>query len=163
MRRPEYASFARHALQTADARVVDIQAGRQRYVAEKAFTRDEVETLDRAARVALLRDEPWLGDLLGSLVPGVSIAPTEARTLPSQALLLELARATGDFPTPEALGALRAARAVLRHKGAVKQLDRMLKRIERTMGERPGVTLRLPDLGFGRTACTPPRSTATRR
>lgn len=146
---PEYASFARHALQTADARVVDIQAGRQPYVAEKAFTRDEVDTLGRAARVALLRDEPWLRDLLGSLVPGVSVAPTKASTLPSQALLFELTRATGDCPTSEALAALRAARAVLRHKGAVKQLDRMLKRIERTMGERPGVTLRLPDLGFG--------------
>jgi hypothetical protein len=146
---PEYASFARQALQTADARVVDIQAGRQRYVADRAFARDEVDTLGRAARVALLRDEPWLPDLLGSLVPGVSVAPTAASTLPSQALLFELARATADFPTSEALAALRAARGVLRHRGAVKQLDRMLKRIERKMGERPGVTLRLPDLGFG--------------
>jgi hypothetical protein len=146
---PDYASFARHALEVADARVADIQSGRQRYAADKAFTKDEVDALGRVTRVALLHDEAWLPDLLASLLPGVSVAPTTASTLPSQALLFEMARAAGDFPTPESLAALRAARAVMRHKGAVKQLDRALKRIERAMTERPGVALRLPDLGFG--------------
>jgi hypothetical protein len=146
---PEVASFARHALEIADQRVAEVQSGGQRYVADKAFAKDEVDTLGRAMRVALLHDEPWLPELLASLLPAVSVAPTAASTLPSQALLFEVARATGDFPTPEALAALRAARAVVRHKGVIKQLDRMLKRVERAMAERPGVAFRLPDLGFG--------------
>ena len=146
---PEYASFARRALETAHARVADIQSGKRPYVADKAFERDEVEVLGRAARVALLHDEPWLLELLRPLLLGVSVAPTAARTLPSQALLHEMARAVEDFPTPEALATLRAARGVVRHKGVAKQLDRMLKRIERALADRPGVAFRLPDLGFG--------------
>jgi hypothetical protein len=103
----------------------------------------------RALAAALLHDEPWLTELLQPLLLGVSVAPTAANTLPSQALLYEVARAVGDFPTPEALVALRAARAAVRHKGVPRQLDRMLKRIERALADRPGVALRLPDLGFG--------------
>jgi Domain of unknown function (DUF4132) len=146
---PEYASFARRALAAAQIRVADVQSGKRPYVADKAFARDEVGVLGRVARVALLHDEPWLAELLRPLLLGVAVAPTAASTLPSQALLYEVARAAGDFPTPEALAALRAARAVVRHKGVPRQLDRMLKRIERTLADRPGVAFRLPDLGFG--------------
>ncbi|MDW5322654.1 DUF4132 domain-containing protein [Plantactinospora sp. KLBMP9567] len=144
----EYASFARRALEAAYARVAAIQAGELPYAADKAFGRDEVEVLGRAARIALLRDEPWLPELLRPLLLGVAVAPTGANTLPSQALLYELARAVGDFPTAAALAALVAARGAVRHKGVPKQLDRMLKRIERGLAERPDAVLRLPDLGF---------------
>lgn len=146
---PEYASLARRALETAQARVAEIQAGKRPYVADKAFAKDEVGALGRATRVGLLHDEPWLAELLPPLLLGTAVAPTAANTLPSQALLYEVARAVEDFPTPEALAALRAARAVVRHKGVPRQLDRMLKRIERTLADRPGVAFRLPDLGFG--------------
>jgi hypothetical protein len=144
----DYAAFARRALEAAAARVAAIHSGELAYLADGAFTNDETEVLGRAARVALFRDEPWLADLLDRLLPGVAVAPTAARTLPSQALLFELARAVEDFPTAEAVAALRTARRVVRHKGVPKQLDRMLKRIERALTDRPGV-LRLPDLGFG--------------
>ncbi|MBQ0894234.1 DUF4132 domain-containing protein [Micromonospora sp. U56] len=146
---PEYASFAHRALEAAHRRVADIQSGRIAYKADAAFERDEVGALGRAVRVALLRDEPWLMDLLRPLLLGVAVAPTAARTAPSQALLYEVARAVEDFPTPEALAALRAARAASRHKGIHKQLDRELRRIERALGDRPDVAFRLPDLGFG--------------
>ncbi|PWU57555.1 hypothetical protein DLJ47_02155 [Micromonospora sp. S4605] len=146
---PEYASFAYRALDAARSRAADIQAGRIAYQADAAFERDEAGALGRAVRVALLRDEPWLAELLGQLLPGVAVAPTAARTAPSQALLYEVARAIGDFPTPEAMAALRAARAAARHKGIHKQLDRELRRIERALGDRPDVAFRLPDLGFG--------------
>ncbi len=144
-----YAAFARRALEAADARIAAIHSGELAYLADRAFTNDETEVLGRAARVSLLRDEPWLADLLGRLLPGVAVAPTAARTLPSQALLYEMARAVEDFPTPEAVAALRTARGVARHKGVPKQLDRMLKRIERALADRSDVALRLPDLGFG--------------
>ncbi|WP_433319615.1 DUF4132 domain-containing protein [Micromonospora chersina] len=146
---PEYALLAQRALGAAHRRVSDIQSGRIAYKADAAFERDEVGTLGRAVRVALLRDEPWLMALLRPLLLGVAVAPTAARTAPSQALLHEVARAVEDFPTPEALAALRAARAVARHKGVQKQLDRELQRIQRALGDRPDVAFRLPDLGFG--------------
>ncbi|MEV4543334.1 DUF4132 domain-containing protein [Micromonospora echinaurantiaca] len=146
---PEYASFAHRALDAAQRRVADIQAGRVPYQADAAFEREEVGTLGRAVRVALLRDEPWVSQLLRPLALGVAVAPTAARTAPSQALLYEVARAVAAFPTPEALAALRAARAAARHKGIHRQLDRELRKIERALGDRPDVAFRLPDLGFG--------------
>jgi hypothetical protein len=146
---PEYVAFARRAVGAAHTRVADIQAGKIAYAADAAFEKDEVGALGRAVRVALLQDEPWLMDLLRPLLLGAAVAPTAAKTLPSQALLYEVTRAVEDFPTPEALAALRSARAAVRHKGVHKQLDRKLQRIERAMGNRSDVAFRLPDLGFG--------------
>ncbi|MBA9002915.1 DUF4132 domain-containing protein [Thermomonospora cellulosilytica] len=144
-----YAEFARRALAAAEARVAAVQAGEVPYRADKAFTSDEVETLGRAARTALRRDEPWLPDLLDRLLRGVVVAPEQnARTLPSQALLFEITRAVEAFPTPEAVASLRAVRRTVRHKGVPKQLDRMLKRVDAALAERTEVALRMPDLGF---------------
>lgn len=147
---PEYVLFARRALGAAHTRVADIQSGKIAYAVDAAFAKDEVGTLGRAVRVALVRDEPWLMDLLRPLLLGVAVAPTAAKTLPSQALLYEVTRAVEDFPAPEALAVLRTARAATRHKGVHRQLDRKLRRIERVLGDRPDVAFRLPDLGFGR-------------
>jgi hypothetical protein len=145
----DYAGFARRVLQAADARAAAIQAGAVRYAADKAFTADEVATLGRAARVALLRDEPWLPELFGRLLPAIAVAPTTAKTLPSQALLYEIARAAQDFPTPEVVAQLRTVRGVVRHAGVPKQLDRMLRSIDSALADRVEVALRLPDFGFG--------------
>ena len=82
------------------------------------------------------------------MLPATAVAPTSANTLPSQAMLYAIARATQHFPTPEAVAALRAARRVARHKAVPKQLDRYLKHIERALAERIEVAFRLPDLGF---------------
>lgn len=146
---PLYVAFARRALEAAHARIADIHSGKLAYAADAAFERDEVAALGRAVRVALLQDDSWPVALLRPLLLGVAVAPTAAKTLPSQALLYEAARAIEDVPTQQALAALRAARGVARHKGVHKQLDRQLRRIERAMGERPDVAFRLPDLGFG--------------
>jgi hypothetical protein len=145
----DYAAFARRALEAADARLAAIHSGKLAYLADGAFTRGETEVLGRAARVALIRDEPWLAELFGRLLAGVAVAPTAARTLPSQALLFEMARAVEEFPTAEAVAALRTTRGIVRHRGVPKQLDRMLKRIEQALADRSKVALRLPDLGFG--------------
>lgn len=77
---PEYASFAHRVLETAHGRVSDIQSGRIAYKADAAFDGDEVRTLGRAVQIALLRDEPWLMELLRPLLLGVAVAPTAART-----------------------------------------------------------------------------------
>ncbi|MFB4262211.1 DUF4132 domain-containing protein [Nonomuraea sp. GTA35] len=144
-----YADFARSALEAAEARVAAIHAGELPYRADKAFSAAEVPALGRAARLALHCDAPWLPELLGSLLTRVAVAPTKAKTLPSQALLFEIGRAVGRFPTPEAVTALRAARAATRHAGVVKQLDRMIKKAEPGLADRVEVAFRMPDLGFG--------------
>ncbi|MFG2328783.1 DUF4132 domain-containing protein [Streptomyces sp. NPDC048604] len=146
---PAYATYARRALEAAAERVGAIGRGELPYAAEKAFTADEVAALGRAARTALFRDEPWLPALLDGLLPGVAVAPTAARTLPSQALLFELVRAGRDFPTPELVTAVRAARAATRHAGVPKQLEKNLKKVEANLVERVEVALRQPTLGFG--------------
>ncbi|MEV4580243.1 DUF4132 domain-containing protein [Nonomuraea jabiensis] len=142
---PGYLGFARTALDAAGARVAAIHAGEIPYEAEKAFDDEEKSALGRALRLALFLDEPWLPALLDPLARGIAVAPTQARTLPSQALLFEIARAVRDHPTPEAISALRAARQVTRHAGVPKQLDRMFKRIEPALAERLEVAFRLPD------------------
>ncbi|SNR94624.1 protein of unknown function [Streptosporangium subroseum] len=142
---PGYPDFARTALEAAEARVAAIHAGEIPYSAEKAFEVSEKTTLGRAVRLALFRDEPWLPELLDNLVRGIAVAPTPAKTLPSQALLFEIARAAEDYPTPEVITALRTARRITRHAGVPKELDRKFKRIEPALANRLEVAFRLPD------------------
>jgi hypothetical protein len=142
---PGYPDFARTALEAARARVVAIHAGEIPYKAEKAFDDGEKRALGRAVRLALHRDEPWLPELLDELVRGIAVAPTQAKTLPSQALLFEFARAAEECPTPEAISALRTARRITRHGGVPMQLDRKFKRMEPALAERLEVAFRIPD------------------
>ncbi|MFG2089786.1 MULTISPECIES: DUF4132 domain-containing protein [unclassified Spirillospora] len=146
---PGYRAFARRALETAAGRARAIQAGDVAYRPDKAFTPSEVDVLGHAVRVALASDEPWLPELLDGLLPGISIAPTSARTLPSQALLYEIVRAAQDLPTPELVTAIRTVRRDIRHAGVPKRLDKMLKKVDAALAERTEVALRLPGLGFG--------------
>ncbi|CCK27697.1 hypothetical protein BN159_3318 [Streptomyces davaonensis JCM 4913] len=143
-----YVAFARRALEAAADRTDAIRSGELPYRAEKAFTDREVLTLGQAARIALLRDEPWLPAVFDRLLPGVALAPTAAKTLPSQALLYELVRAAQDFPTPELVTTIRTVRRDVRHAGVPKQLDKMLKKVEAALAERTDVALRLPRLDF---------------
>jgi hypothetical protein len=112
----EYAAFARQALDAAAARGAAVQSGELPYAADKAFTTDEVNVLGRATRVALLRDEPWLPELLGRLLPAIAVAPTTAKTLPSQALLFEVARSVRDCAAGRRRPA-RLRRAAVRRRG----------------------------------------------
>jgi hypothetical protein len=146
---PACAEFARRALEAAAARARAVQEGEIPFRADSAFTGDEVAAVGLAARIALLRDEAWLPGLFERLLPDVSVAPTQARTLPSQALLYEIVRAAQDFPTPELVTAVRNVRRTVRHAGVPKQLDKMLKKAEAALAERTEVALRLPDHGLG--------------
>jgi hypothetical protein len=145
---PAYVTFARRALEAAADRTDAIRAGEIPYRADKAFTDREITSLGQALRVALLRDEPWLPELFERLLPGVALAPTAAKTLPSQALLYEVVRAAQDFPTPELVTAIRTVRRTVRHAGVPKQLDKMLKKVDAALAERTDVALRLPRLEF---------------
>ncbi|GII05981.1 DUF4132 domain-containing protein [Planobispora takensis] len=142
---PGYPDFARATIETAEAHVAAIHAGEIPYRAEKAFDDGEKRAVGRAVRLALLRDEPWLPESLDGLLRGIAVAPTRARTLPSQGLLFEIARAVEEYPTPEAVSSLRTARRITRHAGVPRQLDRMFKRIERALADRLEVAFRLPD------------------
>ncbi|MET7332105.1 DUF4132 domain-containing protein [Nonomuraea sp. NPDC005650] len=146
---PAYVDLARSTLEAAADRLAAIHAGELPYRADKAFGAAETAAVGRAARLALFRDEPWLPELLDRLLRRVAVAPTAAKTLPSQALLYEIARAAERFPTPEAITALRTARALTRHAGVVKQLDRMIRKAEPGLADRVEVAFRMPDLGFG--------------
>ncbi|MFI0813149.1 DUF4132 domain-containing protein [Streptomyces echinatus] len=145
---PAYVAFTRRALEAAADRTDAIRAGEIPYRADKAFTDREVTSLGQALRVALQRDEPWLPELFDRLLPGIALAPTTARTLPSQALLYEVARAAQDYPTPELATAIRTVRRTVRHAGVPKQLDKMLKKVDAALAERADVALRLPRQGF---------------
>ncbi|MGW3494925.1 DUF4132 domain-containing protein [Streptomyces sp. NPDC001020] len=145
---PAYVAFARRALEAAADRTDEIRAGEIPYLADKAFTDREVISLGQALRVALLRDEPWLPDLFERLLPGIALAPTAAKTLPSQALLYEVVRAAQDFPTPELVTAIRTVCRTVRHAGVPKQLDKMLKKVDVALADRTDVALRLPRLEF---------------
>ncbi|MEU3662295.1 DUF4132 domain-containing protein [Streptomyces sp. NPDC032940] len=145
---PAYVAFTRRALEAAADRTDAIRAGEIPYRADKAFTDREVTTLGQALRVALLRDEPWLPALFDRLLPGTALAPTPAKTLPSQALLYEVVRAAQDFPTPELVTAIRTVRRTVRHAGVPKQLDKMLRKVDAALAERTDVALRLPRTDF---------------
>ncbi|WAS58392.1 DUF4132 domain-containing protein [Burkholderia ambifaria] len=138
-----YVAFARDALTDAARQVAALHAGAVPYEADRAFTTDDAQVVARAARVAAHRDEAWLRPLIGPLLTGVCVAPTAARTAPSQSLAIALGHAVETIPTPESVRALRDALAVVRHAGVQKKLARNLKPAERALGERPHTALRM--------------------
>ncbi|KWC61538.1 DUF4132 domain-containing protein [Burkholderia ubonensis] len=138
-----YVEFARDTLTQAARRVADIQGGQLPYAADRAFTTDDAQVVARAARVAAYRDEPWFRPLIGPLLTGVCVAPTAAKTAPSQSLAIALGHAIETIPTPEGVRALRDALAVVRHAGLQKKLARNLKPAERALGDRPATALRM--------------------
>ncbi|RQS20603.1 DUF4132 domain-containing protein [Burkholderia sp. Bp8992] len=138
-----YVAFARDALTAASHRVAALHAGAVPYEADRAFTTDDAQVVARAARVAAYRDEAWLRPLIGPLLTGVCVAPTTAKTAPSQSLAIALGHAVETIPTPEGVRALRDALATVRHAGVQKKLARNLKPAERALGERPRTALRM--------------------
>ncbi|GAU07018.1 DUF4132 domain-containing protein [Burkholderia stabilis] len=138
-----YVEFARDALTEAVRQVAALHAGTVPYQADRAFTTDDAQVVARAARVAAYRDEAWLRPLIGPLLTGVCVAPTAAKTAPSQSLAIALGHAVETIPTPESVRALRDALAAVRHAGVQKKLARNLKPAERALGERPHTALRM--------------------
>ncbi|KAF1070501.1 MAG: hypothetical protein GAK45_00776 [Pseudomonas citronellolis] len=135
--------YAQCVLLQAQARGRAVQEGAVAYAADKAFSVEEAAVLWRATRLALECDAPWLGALLQDLLPDVSVAPTAAKSMPSQSVSIALAKAVNAMPTPETLAALAEANRVVRHAGVARKLTRHLRSAERRLGERPLVALRM--------------------
>jgi Domain of unknown function (DUF4132) len=145
---PAYLEFARDALEEAAATVQRIHAGTVPYKADTAFTREDAEVLELAARVAGAVDAPWYGDAIMQLLPAVCVAPNTHKTAPSQSVTTVLGQAIEAHPTPESVAALREALRVVRHATLKKRLTRNLKPAERGLAARPEVALRLGDIGL---------------
>jgi hypothetical protein len=141
---PPYPALAETGLRQAVERVRKLHAFELPYVSDKAFTLAESAVIARLARVALDRDEAWLPPVLDELFHKVSLAPTAAKTTPSQSVALSLGKAIGAFPTPEAATTLREVTRNIRHAGVKKRLQRNLRGAERGLAGRPEIALRLP-------------------
>lgn len=138
-----YVEFSQQILNTAAQRLDAIHSGATPYVADGAFTTDDTPVIARAARVALLRDAHWLPPLMDILLPKACVAPTQAKTAPSQSLAIALGHCIEQVPTPESVQALRSALSLVRHAGIQKKLTRNLKPAERGLAQRPEIALRL--------------------
>jgi Domain of unknown function (DUF4132) len=141
---PPYPAFAETGLRLAAQRVRKLHTFKMLYVSDKAFTLAESAVIARLARVALDRDEAWLPPVLDELLRKVSVAPTAAKTTPSQSVALALGHAIEAFPTPEAAMTLREVVRDIRHAGVKKRLQRNLRGAERALASRPEIALRLP-------------------
>jgi Domain of unknown function (DUF4132) len=141
---PPYPALAENGLRQALERVRKLHAFEAPYGADKAFTLEESAVVARLARVALDRDEAWLPPVLDELFHKVSVAPTAAKTTPSQSVALTLGKAVEAFPTPEAVATLREVVGAVRHAGVKKRLQRNLRGAERGLAGRPEIALRLP-------------------
>ena len=143
---PPYSAFAEIGLGQAAERVRKLHAFELPYASDKAFTLAESAVIARLACVALDRDETWLPPVLDELLRKVSLAPTAAKTLPSQSVALGLGNAIEASPTPEAVTSLREVIQNIRHAGVKKRLQRNLRGAERGVAGRPEIALRLaPD------------------
>lgn len=138
-----FVEHAREVLRVVAARARAVHTGEVPFVADKAFTPQEAQVAERALRVGLVLDAPWVVAALPALAD-VSVAPSSARTLPSQAMCFALARAIRDCPTPEAVAALSEAARTVRHAGVKKKLDRYVSAGRRGVAARPHVALRVP-------------------
>lgn len=145
---PAYVAFAQRAFEAAADLLARLHAGALPYEADGAFDRDDALVLGMAARVGAIRDEAWYARLVTPVLSKACVAPTAARTAPSQALTIALGHAIEDVPTPEAVAALRQALASVRHAGLQKKLARHQKPAERALAMRPEVALRLLDAGL---------------
>lgn len=138
-----YVEFSQQVLSMAAQRLEDIHNGATPYVADRAFALQDTPVIARAARVALMRDAPWLPALMAILLPKACVAPTQAKTAPSQSLAIALGHSIEQVPTPESVQALRSALSVVRHASIQKKLARNLKPAERALAQRPEIALRL--------------------
>jgi hypothetical protein len=141
---PPYPALAEPGLRQARERVRKLHAFELPYAPDKAFTLKESAVIAHLARVALDRDEAWLPPVLDELFRKVSLAPTTAKTMPSQSVALTLGKAIEAFPTPEAAATLREVIRDIRHVGVKKRLQRNLRGAERGLAGRPEIALRLP-------------------
>lgn len=126
-RDPDYAAAAERVGGAALVRLEAIHAGDEPYRPDRAFAEREVEAITRAHAVAAALDAPWLAEVVGPTFARLAVAPTAAKTVPSQSLIIRLAHEIADRPLPESVAALAAAAHDVRHAGVKKKLDHDLR------------------------------------
>jgi hypothetical protein len=140
---PAFVAHAERVLSLAATRAEALRSGQIRYVADALFTPEEARVAERALSVGLALDASWAREALGML-PVIAVAPTEARSVPSQAMVYALVRAIRALPTPEAIVVLGDVIPMVRHAGMKKKLTRELATARRMLATRPEIALRVP-------------------
>lgn len=148
-RNAAYADAARATLGEVRERLERIHDGSIAYQADRAYPSSETDTVKRAAHAAASWREPWFGEFIKHGLPLACVAPTAAKTAPSQALAIALGKIVEAYPTVDSVQALREALRVVRHAGVQKKLQRHLKPAERALMNSAGSEESLvPDLGL---------------
>ena len=114
---PEFVAHAQAVLVAAAARGAAVRTGEVPFVADRAFTLEEAQVVERAVTCGLWMDAPWVAPAF-DLLADVAVAPTDARSVPSQAVCHAIARGVRTAPTPEAVarpGGGGPARPARRH------------------------------------------------
>jgi hypothetical protein len=140
---PAFVAHAQAVLGAAAARGEAIRTGEVPFVADRAFTREETQVIERALACGLWVDAPWVAPAF-DLLADVAVAPTAASSVPSQGVCHAIARAVRAAPTPEAVLALDTVVRRIRHAGLAKKLRRDVGAGRRALALRPEVALRLP-------------------
>ncbi|MDR2875343.1 MAG: DUF4132 domain-containing protein [Methylobacillus sp.] len=142
---PEFVEAAQPAITAALTWINLIQQGAIPYAADKALPYDDAHALARFVNIALDHHESWLEPLLQPLLLGVAIAPiATAKTAPSQAAAMSIAKAISDCPTIASLATLKAVIPQVRHAGVSKKLQKFLKAGERRLAASPNLLSGLP-------------------
>ncbi|KYH46310.1 DUF4132 domain-containing protein [Branchiibius sp. NY16-3462-2] len=140
-----YDEFARHVLDIAAERARSVQVGDLPYQPDAAFTADEARVVHRALATGLWMDRPWAHSAtVAGLLADSAVAPTAAKTVPSQSICFAISRAVRDAPTPESIALLQEAVPAIRHAGVRKKLQKDIQTARRTLSARPEVALRTP-------------------
>jgi hypothetical protein len=145
---PEFVQAARPAIACAFDQISAIQRGDIPYAADKALPYDDAHALARFVNVALDRNEPWLEPMLEPLLMGVAVAPVPtARTVPSQAATIGIARAISERLTFSSVAVLKRVIAAIRHAGVLKKLQGFFRLAERRLAAQPDLLIGIPS-GF---------------
>ena len=145
-----YVESARRLLQAGVARLGLIWSGDVPYIADGAFTADEVAGMELATHVLLRAAEEDAVLLVDKLLREVAVAPgPTVRTLPSQALFYALTRCVLDRPNAKLVLTLGELRAVVRHAGVKKKLGRIYLQAQRQLAARIDAPHVVPDLDLG--------------
>lgn len=140
---PDFVAHAREVLIAAAVRGEAVRTGAVPFVADGAFTPQEARVIERAVTCGLWVDADWVAPAF-ELLADVAVAPTDAKSVPSQAVCHAIARGVRTAPTPEAVLALDAVVKRIRHAGLAKKLRRDVGTGRRGLAHRPEVALRLP-------------------
>jgi hypothetical protein len=142
---PEFVGKAAVIFASASAHLERIHSGFVPYASDKAFALDDAHALSRGVSTLLDRKDTLLDAGIELLLRRTSVAPVaSAKTAPSQAAAIGIAKAIAERPTLSALLALGNTVKVIRHAGLQKKLGRLHKVAERRLTQRPDFVGDLP-------------------